>query len=124
MAKNERQLLIIPPEGFEIDQENNMSEHIRELNNGKTKEQLRSLLYLNKLINVANYLNDGWKPNWSVQNEIKYFIFYNGISESIHIGARTTYYESSVFFETKELAEQAIEILGNYEIIQALTLNY
>ena len=44
-------------------------------NNATSKEQLECLMAYNKLHNVAEYLNKGWKPDWS-SNGANYYIFY------------------------------------------------
>ena len=83
-----------------------------------SKKQAEKLLALNKLINVAKYLNGDWKPNFN-DGVYKYYV-------SIRKGKLTvsvTYSIQSVeiLFESKELAEQAIEILGEETIRLALS---
>lgn len=94
-------------------------------NNAYSKKQLMKLLAINKLMTVAKYLNDGWKPNWEDGGERKYCIEINGLSESKIV---ITYYNhvnvSLVFFKTEELAQKAIKILGEDTIRLALTTDY
>lgn len=97
-------------------------------NNSVTKEQLESLLELNKLANVAKYLNDDWLPVWNKKYH-NYFI-YIGYDNNLNIhgiesidgyaNAKT----SSVYFKSEELAKQAIKILGEESIRKALILNH
>lgn len=92
-----------------------------ESNNATTKEQLERLLAINKLMNVAVYLNEGWKPDFCNNDETKWAIHYkrdniNAICVIPSWFTQTT----EVFFKTKELAQQAVEILGEETIKIAL----
>lgn len=91
-------------------------------NNAKTYNQLNKLMAINRVMNVANYLNKGEVENygeaWTIcmntsQNNL---IFVN--NELVHIRGIGPY------FKTKELAEKAIEILGDSDINLALTTHY
>ena len=87
---------------------------------GKTEHQLKCILAKNQLANVAVYLNDGWKPTMST-NDFGYFIFRNENYNNFWINACDDYmYDSNVLFKSKELAQQAIEILGEETIKLAL----
>lgn len=87
-------------------------------NNAPTKQQLNRLLALNKLMNIAHYLNDGWEPNWKDKSEGKYCIIFNGF---ICIIANNVWANhGGVIFKSMELAEQAIEILGEETVKLAL----
>lgn len=157
-----KELQIIPPEGYEIDKENSTFEKIvfkkveEELTyekireklfknkksyyicNGKpvffnsptnhtpsaadhapTEHQLQRLLAINKLMNVAYYLNDGWEPDWKDGSQ-KFFICYNTTNRDIRIDVNTYFNNGVVYFKSKELVEQAIEILGEETIKLAL----
>lgn len=83
-----------------------------------TKEQLEWLLALNKLQNVANYLNGDWKPDWSDLEQEKYYLYFDG--EKFAVGHSSYIRRSAVYFKNRELAEKAIEILGEEEIKTAL----
>jgi hypothetical protein len=84
-----------------------------EPNNSVTAEQLESILALNKLCNVAKYLNDGWLPDWKNQKinatNAKYYICFNYFSNILSIDITYQCKESSVYFKSKELAIKAIE---------------
>ena len=86
-------------------------------NTAPTEHQLKRLLALNKLMNVAYYLNDGWEPDWNDANQTKYFIYYNNNDKVFKIDVNTYFNNGVVYFKSKELAKQAIEILGE-EIIK------
>lgn len=87
------------------------------------QEQIKSLICLNMLANVAKYLNNGWEPDWE-NSEFKYLISYNVSKNELGVYSRVYYNVGSVYFKSKNLAEKAIEILGESIIKSALTLNY
>lgn len=89
-----------------------------------SKHQLQCILAKNKLANVARYLNGDWtkkeqedSPNW--------VIFFNTLLNQIIIQKTSLYSEeTNVLFKYKELAQQAIEILGEETVKLALTPLY
>lgn len=89
-------------------------------------EIAKSLVDLVKLINTAKYLNGDWKPTKinMFNPGIKYFFII--IENNLHItySHKDDLFTSLVYFKTKELAQQAIDILGEDTIKNALTLNY
>lgn len=84
--------------------------------NATSKHQLECILAKNKLANVAMYLNDGWKPSCFI---FGYFICV--CNTKLEIRDRDDYkFNNNVIFKTKELAKQAIEILGEETVKLAL----
>ena len=85
------------------------------------EHQLECILAKNKLANVAVYLNDGWKP---INGESVWIIEYNCYlgyhARSIQAGSTAFNCYELVIFKSKELALQAIEILGEETIKLAL----
>lgn len=81
-------------------------------------EQCKKLMALNKLINVAKYLNGDWKPTFGGR-QLNYVI---GILNNKIV---TDYFVGACYvgpcFKTDELAKQAIEILGEETIKLALS---
>jgi hypothetical protein len=67
-------------------------------------------------MNVAHYLNDGWEPDWKDGSQ-KFFMYYNTTNKDIEIDVNTYFNSGVVYFKSKKLAEQAIEILGE-EIVK------
>lgn len=154
-----KEMKIIPPEGYEIDKENSTFEKIifkkvkekfiykniadklfqnkkhyyiedngrisissigwQNSNAAPTVGQLEKLLALNKLMNVAYYLNDGWEPDWNDGTQFKYFIYWD-TNKIIRIHHNIYFNCGVVYFKSKELAKQAIEILGEETIKLAL----
>ena len=89
-------------------------------NNSATKHQLECILAKNKLANVAKYLNDGWDP--SNTENIMYYLYIDWDGH-IFVTSSTIYdkhYLSNIIFKTKELAKQAIKILGEETVKLAL----
>ena len=89
-----------------------------EPNAAETRHQLECILAKNKLATVAKYLNDGWKPN---EDSLEYYInnyhgnlliYWSSEGISTRVG--------QIIFKSKELAKQAIEILGEETIKLAL----
>lgn len=95
----------------------------RYYNNCISEKQAQKLLAINKLMNVAKYLNEDWIPDWNDKIEPKY---YNYISLNNELKTTSTYTlnESLVYFKTKDLARQAIEILGEETIRLALSTDW
>lgn len=88
-------------------------------NNCVTKTQAEKLLAINKLMNVAAYLNG---KDWDFyDNTNAKYAFY--IDTDKKLGRTTSYLAKfgSVYFRTRELAEKAIEILGEETIKLALS---
>lgn len=94
--------------------------NITDPNNAPTKHQLERLLALNKLMNVAHYLNDGWEPNWNDGGQEKFYIYYNSAVKTFNVSANFYYNGGVTYFKSKEIAKQAIEILGEETIKLAL----
>ena len=88
-------------------------------NNSAIKHQLECILAKNKLANVAKYLNDGWNPT------VGYTAWYIISYDNNNIDIVNDYFQHSscssrIIFKTKELAQQAIEILGEETVKLAL----
>lgn len=92
-------------------------------NNCTSEKQAGKLLAINKLMNVAKYLNgEDWKPDWDNEDELKYFI--NKNRAGIYVSRNNCNNFSIVYFKSKEDAQQAIEILGEETIRLALSTDW
>jgi hypothetical protein len=89
-------------------------------NNARTKEQLQRLLAINKLMNVAEYLNGDWKPDWKNPGKAKWYIDWNYYLNKFELDCRYSHKSEIAHFKTPDLATQAIEILGEEEVKLAL----
>lgn len=137
------------PEGYEIDKENSTFERIKfkkikntiryediehKLANAcdsrsvisvvSSDKQSSKVIAINKLLNVAKYLNGTWSPNWEEVDEKKYFIFICPIDCYIGVKSATVHAYDIAYFKSEELARQAIEILGKETIKTALSTDW
>lgn len=95
---------------------------LTEANTCTSRKQAEKLLAINKLMNVAKYLSDGWKPDWNNTQENKWQI--NIYRDNFNYMVSTTSMDMAIPFKTKELAQQAVEILGEDVIRLALCTDY
>lgn len=96
-------------------------------NNCTSEKQAQKLLAINKLMNVAKYLNGDWNPNWEDNKEDKYYIKVvsnNLLKSCILIGRANTTCSEIVHFKSMKLIQQAIEILGKETIKLALSTDW
>lgn len=96
---------------------------VLEGNNCTSYNQAQKLLAINKLMNVAKYLNDDWKPDWNNSKEEKWFL---KIDECNNVCAGDVEYTClcNVFFKSFDFAKQAISILGEETIRLALSTDW
>lgn len=91
-------------------------------NNASTKHQLECILAKNKLANVARYLNGKWKPSKTIDGHFDAYVLFATPNKNF-IGYAKIHdcaYNSNVLFKSIEVAQQAIEILGEETIKLAL----
>lgn len=91
--------------------------------NGTSRKQVEKLLAINKLMNVAKYLNGKEKLDFTDTSTQKWAprLCSNGNIECCWAG---TTISSLVYFKTPELLKQAIEILGEDTIRLALSTDW
>jgi hypothetical protein len=91
-------------------------------NNASTQHQLECILAKNKLANVAVYLNNGWKPNLDSDYGYGIAISYNSNHDLIidRCAVLCMFSSGKVIFKSEELAQKAIEILGEETVKLAL----
>lgn len=94
--------------------------HSRELLVSTSQQQLQQIRALNKLMNVAKYLNGYWEPDFTNTNFHKFYISYDSDKKKLTIWFKQYMNDGSVYFKSEELALQAIEILGEEEVKKAL----
>lgn len=129
----ETEIKIKVPEGMEIDKQNSTFECIKfrpkkvtyediqntfdyVLSMDTTFDHHQACVTFRKLLEVADYLNGDWKPNWNDVDQRKYFIYYNHNKEMVDIDY---YYRSSynaAYFSSRENALKAIEIIGEEKL--------
>lgn len=66
------------------------------------------LLCIAKLIDIANYYNKGWKPDWNNKYELKYCISFTTITNSYDIASRAQTYLDTIYFKNMEDVQAVI----------------
>lgn len=133
----ETEVRIQVPEGMEIDRENSTFECIKFKPKKVTYRDIQKKLLdrytcytyttpaheskcvtFRKLLEVADYLNGDWKPDWNNKFEEKYFLVYNYTNKIFEV--ENCYYRSSrmVFFSSRDNALKAVDIIGKEELKQ------
>lgn len=84
-----------------------------------SKLNLEQLLALNKLMNVARYLNEK-TLNWNDGDQAKWFIYYDHTGGVWGVSCNSTIQSSGAYFDSEKHARQAIEILGEDTVKKAL----
>ena len=87
-----------------------------------TQHQLVCILAKNKLATVAKYLNGEWVPDKTDVGHFDAWVLYVTPNKDYigYVKITDCAYNSNVLFKSRELAEQAIEILGEETIKLAL----
>ena len=86
--------------------------------NATTEHQLECILAKNKLATVAKYLNNGWKRD-CYNRDFGYFIC--KLPKKIEIVKCDNYkFNNNIIFKSRELAQQALEIIGEETVKIAL----
>lgn len=85
-----------------------------------SQERAEEMLAFMQLITLRDIYNDGWEPDWKNNLQLKYYMFYNNKSKTLDIDYNTYCNLGVVYFKSKTLAKQAIEILGEETIKLAL----
>ena len=136
MINNNLEIKIQAPEGMEIDKEHSTFECIKFKPKKLTYDYISIIMSpktypvytirrhfqkcdtFKKLLEVAEYLNGDWKPNWDNQSQIKYIIKYDHIKEQFKFDFYSFTSVNSVVFSSRENALRAIEIIGEGELKQ------
>lgn len=82
------------------------STDFRDKNLFPKKEEAEACVALAQLCQLRDRYNDGWKPDWEDENEVKFNIFYCGnkiIESSCHLS------NSLLAFKTEELRDKFLE---------------
>lgn len=96
-----------------------------DVNNCTSEKQAQKLLAINKLMNVAKYLNVDWQPDWNNNKEYKYYIYLKSCyNYDVSIDCSCSYTYSIVYFKSEKFAQQAINILGKETIKLALCTDW
>ena len=76
----------------------------------------RKCITFRKLLEIAEYINGDWKPDWDNKEQCKYIICYN--HETKQFGTDFYSYTSitPIVFPSEENAKKAVEIIGEEEL--------
>lgn len=143
MEIKNNQLTIDIPEGMEIDLENSdlakgivrfkqstityedVEDTLKLDKNCKSiiinESNASKLVTLSRLMNIAKYYNGDWKPNWSDQNEYKYYIIYNGNTYTVDYSWTAIY--NNIYFKNKKDAQAVIDNPNFRDILDVIYKN-
>lgn len=79
-----------------------------DVDNCTSEAQAKRLNAYNKLVNIAKYLNGGWKPNFEGSSK-KWYIF-KDICYGVTFNYTTN--QGNVYFKSADLADEAIRLMG------------
>lgn len=100
---------------------NNMND-VKRFENGlffETKEEaeqhLKESKLLFKLKHWAKRKNEGWGPDWSDEEERKYYIFYSNSDMYLKISSAVSLerFDKLPYFKTREIAQECIDLFGD-----------
>lgn len=83
------------------------------------KKHYNKLKSIRNMLIVADYVNEGWTPDW--REEDIYMIEYDTKDDEPYIDTTYSYLESFVYFKSREATREAIKILGKEIIKTALS---
>lgn len=89
------------------------------------KSTYNKILAIAQLMDIANYYNKGWKPDWNNREENKYYIRLckNTNENDYDIGYRFEINHGIIFFKNKEDAQAVIDNPEFREILDAIYKN-
>lgn len=64
---------------------------------------------IDKLINIANYYNKGWKPDWNNDIEFKYHIVFDYFDNMYKTRSKSQTYSNAIYFVHREDAQAVID---------------
>lgn len=145
MEIKNNQLTIDIPEGMEIDLENSdltkgivkfkkkdiTYENVEDaLKLGKNcsgivahEDNISKLGALNRLMNIAKYYNEGWKPDWVNPGQLKYYIYYSHENDKYQIGATTSSNYGSIWFRLRKHIQAVIDNPNFRDILNKIYKN-
>ena len=129
----ETEIKIQAPEGMEIDKENSTFECIKfkpkkitysdirkkynlSYNVPVSSQHYNKVTIFRKLLEVAEYLNGDWKPDWDNKEQHKYIIYYNHSNKQFEVDFYSYINMNPIAFSSEEKAKKAIEIIGEEEL--------
>lgn len=143
MEIKDNKLTINIPEGMEIDLQNsnfstgvimfkkkeitykdiNASMHINTFLIPISVNNTKKIKAIDKLMNIAEYYNSNWKPDWSNNKEGKFYISYNFIHNAYFVIEDNSNNVGAIVFKHKEGAQDVIDNPNFREILDAIFKN-
>lgn len=132
MEIKDNKLIIDIPKGMELDTENtDFTKGVIMLRKKKgiTYEEIvhcglsidiNKIDAIQKLVYIAKYYNEVWKPEWNNRNEDKYYIYYRYITDEYLVNANFAEVSSIVYFKDKEDAQAVIDNPNFRPILDAI----
>jgi len=77
---------------------------------------------IQKMMVVAEALNEGWVVDWRTDRNAKYKINYDNENNKVNVDSNSFVCANYVYFKSEDVANQAIKILGEETIKQAYGL--
>lgn len=78
------------------------------------------ILAIAELIDIANYYNKGWKPDWNNNEEHKYSIGYGKRINQYTVNCSNLYRDNFISFKNKSDAQDVIDNPNFREILNAI----
>lgn len=78
---------------------------------------------IDKLIDIANYYNRGWKPDWSNKDELKFYIAFDAESSCYTVKCRYMMSYNIVYFKNRKDAQAVIDNHNFREILDVIFKN-
>ena len=78
---------------------------------------------IDKLINIANYYNKGWKPDWNNDVEFKYHIVFDYFDDMYKTRSKSQTCNNAIYFAHREDAQAVIDNPNFREILDAVYKN-
>lgn len=140
MDRKNNQLTINIPEGMEIDiQNSNLKAGVIKFKKKKidyldvctslgsdtkllpiTTTNCEKVKAIDKLIDIANYYNRGWKPDWSNKDELKFYISFDAESSYYTVKCRYMMSYNIVYFKNRKDAQAVIDNHNFREILDTI----
>lgn len=78
---------------------------------------------IDKLIDIANYYNRSWKPDWGNKDELKFYIAFDAESSYYTVKCRYMMSYNIVYFKNRKDAQAVIDNHNFREILNAIYKN-
>lgn len=75
---------------------------------------------IDKLIDIANYYNRGWKPDWGNKDELKFYIAFDAESSYYTVKCRYMMSYNIVYFKNRKDAQAVIDNHNFREILDTI----